>query len=101
MGYKTVTDFYYAVGDERLDINDIIAEYEAVERKAAESAEIRSAEEFQLVKEEDDNTDDVLVIGDNIKGINYRLAKCCNPIFGDDVFGFISAEGVRRSSPTA
>lgn len=94
MGYKTVTDFYYAVGDERLDINDIIAEYEAVERKAAESAEIRSAEEFQLVKEEDDNTDDVLVIGDNIKGINYRLAKCCNPIFGDDVFGFISAEGV-------
>jgi GTP pyrophosphokinase len=36
----------------------------------------------------------VLIIGNNIKGINYRLAKCCNPIQGDDVFGFISAEGV-------
>ncbi|MDE6305784.1 MAG: RelA/SpoT family protein, partial [Muribaculaceae bacterium] len=36
----------------------------------------------------------VLVIGNNIKGINYRLARCCNPIYGDDVFGFISAEGV-------
>ena len=36
----------------------------------------------------------LLVIGNNIKGINYRLARCCNPIYGDDVFGFISAEGV-------
>ena len=37
---------------------------------------------------------DVLVIGDDIKGLNYRLSKCCNPIYGDDVFGFVSAEGV-------
>jgi len=40
------------------------------------------------------STGDVLVIGDNIKGINYRLARCCNPIHGDEVFGFISSEGV-------
>ena len=37
---------------------------------------------------------DILVIGDNIKGVNFKLAKCCNPIYGDDVFGFISSEGV-------
>ena len=42
----------------------------------------------------DDSGSDVIVIGDNIKGINYKLARCCNPIYGDDVFGFISAEGV-------
>ena len=36
----------------------------------------------------------MVVIGEGIKGINYRLARCCNPIYGDDVFGFISAEGV-------
>jgi GTP pyrophosphokinase len=105
MGYKTVTDFYHAVADETLDINDIITEYDNVERKATESAEIRSAEEFQLVKEEDNGNNDVLVIGDNIKGINYRLSKCCNPIYGDDVFGFISAEGVikihRKDCPNA
>lgn len=45
------------------------------------------------------------MIGDNVKGINYRLAKCCNPIYGDDVFGFVSAEGVikihRRDCPNA
>ncbi len=48
---------------------------------------------------------DILVIGDNIKGINYRMARCCNPIFGDDVFGFVSSEGVikihRNDCPNA
>lgn len=59
-----------------------------------------SAEEFNLQTaqgEEADasaNADDVLVIGNDIKGINYKFARCCNPIYGDDVFGFISAEGV-------
>lgn len=95
LGYKTVTDFYDAVADETLDVNDIVNEYEATERKATETAEIRSAEEFQLIPtEERETSTDVLVIGDNIKGINYKLSKCCNPIYGDDVFGFISAEGV-------
>ena len=50
-------------------------------------------------------SDDILIIGDNIKGINYKLSKCCNPIFGDDVFGFVSAEGVikihRHDCPNA
>lgn len=106
MGYKTVTDFYFDVGDGKLDINDIIAEYESVVRKDAGVVETRSAEEFQLARIEDDEVqDDVLVIGDNIKGINYKLAKCCNPIYGDDVFGFISAEGVikihRHDCPNA
>ena len=44
--------------------------------------------------EKNDSNSDVLVIGNNIKGLNYKLAKCCNPIFGDDVFGFVSSEGV-------
>lgn len=98
MGYKTVTDFFKAIGDEMLDVNDVITQYELVENadKRIES-ERRSAEEFELMETVDDNTspsDDILIIGDNIKGINYRLSKCCNPIFGDDVFGFVSAEGV-------
>ncbi len=105
MGYRTVTDFYDAVAAETVDINDILAEYEAVERPD-NAVETRSAEEFQLaLPEENEASNDVLVIGDNIKGINYRLSKCCNPIYGDDVFGFISAEGVikihRRDCPNA
>ncbi len=94
MGYKTVTDFFKAIADGALDVNTVIAEYEQQEKRAETPAEVRSAEEFSLQPKEDETTDsDVLIIGDNIKGINYRLAKCCNPIYGDDVFGFISAEG--------
>ena len=107
LGYKTVTDFYDAIADESLDINNVITEYEGLDKKIPDAAEIRSAEEFQLMTAADDDStsSDVLVIGDDIKGINYRQSKCCNPIYGDDVFGFISAEGVikihRHDCPNA
>ncbi|WP_290448466.1 RelA/SpoT family protein [uncultured Muribaculum sp.] len=95
-GYKTVTDFYTAVASENIDINNIIAQYEELERRATETVTARSAEEFQLSPADEQTAEqsDVLVIGNNIKGVNYRMAKCCNPIYGDDVFGFISSEGV-------
>ncbi len=95
LGFKTATDFYDAISSGEKDVNDVIAEYENLDRKQNESTETRSAEEFKLIThEETSDTGDILVIGDDIKGINYRLSKCCNPIYGDDVFGFISAEGV-------
>lgn len=37
--------------------------------------------------------DDVLVIDQNLKGLEFKLAKCCNPIYGDDVFGFVTITG--------
>ncbi|MDE5786187.1 MAG: TGS domain-containing protein, partial [Duncaniella sp.] len=95
--FKTVTDFYNEIAAERLNINDVIAQYEQTERELhADSKERTSAEEFELrpVDEREQESGDVLIIGDNVKGINYRLAKCCNPIYGDDVFGFVSSEGV-------
>lgn len=108
LGYKTVTDFYKAIADERLDVNDIIAEYELTDQKPEASAERTSAEEFTLMPQagaSDEKNDDVLIIGDNVKGVNYKLAKCCNPIFGDRVFGFVSSEGVikihRQTCPNA
>ncbi len=105
-GYKTATDFYDAIASGEKDVNDVITEYENIDRKTAESGEIRSAEEFKLISHDDAVTSsDILVIGDDIKGINYRLSKCCNPIYGDDVFGFISSEGVikihRHDCPNA
>lgn len=97
MGYKTVTDFYNAISEEAIDVNDVITQYELIENAdKREETEKRSAEEFELQNPTEriaESTDDILIIGDNIKGINYRLSKCCNPIFGDDVFGFVSAEG--------
>lgn len=97
LGYKTVTDFYNDIANETLDFTTVIDAYELASGRNLPEAETRSAEEFILPVADDTSNasaSDILVIGDNIKGINYRLARCCNPIHGDEVFGFISSEGV-------
>lgn len=101
MGYKNMTDFFNEIAEERLDVNEVIDRYATFETQAHDNHPERvSAEEFNLQTAQGDEADtsgtadDVLVIGNDIKGINYKFAKCCNPIYGDDVFGFISAEGV-------
>jgi len=107
LGYKTVTEFYNAIALEELDVNDVIAEYESVYDRQDVVGERTSAEEFTLQKaaDENENTGEIFVIGDNVKGINYKLSKCCNPVHGDNVFGFVSAEGVvkihRENCPNA
>lgn len=107
LGFKSVTSFYREIAEERLDINEVITEYESLEARNSLTADVRSAEEFTFNNDkQDSNTgSDILVIGDNVKGLNYKLAKCCNPIYGDDVFGFISSEGVikihRKDCPNA
>ena len=97
LGSKTVTEFFTRIAEETLDVNDVIETYLAVTRVAEEAEKISASEYTMQLAGTDESTgqsDDILVIGNNIKGINYRLAKCCNPIYGDDVFGFISSEGV-------
>lgn len=97
LGYKQVTDFYADIARDALDLQKVLDTYDSLTEKPVESIERVSAEEYTMqLPESDDSmsTSDVVVIGNNIKGINYKLAKCCNPIYGDDVFGFVSAEGV-------
>ena len=100
LGYKTVTDFYSALADESLDVNNVVDNCEAALGKtlAPENEPAVSAENFVLQTQSENYTagdSDILVIGaGEVKGMNYKLAKCCKPIYGDDVFGFISAEGV-------
>ncbi len=101
MGYKTITDFFSDIANECLDVNLVSERYLTFEATQHEGHTRVSAEEFSL-QTATENADsareggggDVLVIGNDIKGMNYRFAKCCSPIYGDDVFGFISAEGV-------
>jgi (p)ppGpp synthetase, RelA/SpoT family len=99
-GYKTVTDFYLDISEERLDLNQIIDQYielDKKEKEAFEHSEVRSAEDYITTTEVEERSfqQDVLVIDKNLRGIEYKLAKCCNPIYGDDVFGFVSTQGIK------
>ena len=98
MGYKTVTDFYQDIAIEKLDANSIIDRYVEMKKKETEiNNEIlyRSAEGYSIHSSSEDQTykEDVLVIDQNLKGLDFKLAKCCNPIYGDDVFGFVTING--------
>ncbi len=100
IGYKTVTDFYAEIATEHLDINDVIEQYLELEKKEQEiheQPETKAAEYFQNIKTEDEllTSKDELIIDQDLKGIDYKLAKCCNPIYGDEIFGFVSTQGIK------
>ena len=101
MGFKEVSDFYKQIADGILDTNDVIEKY--IELKEGEKVitgdnVARSAEEFVLDESKVAGlnvpmNDDVLIIDRNLKGIDYQLARCCSPIYGDSVFGFVTING--------
>ncbi|MDR2148864.1 MAG: TGS domain-containing protein [Tannerella sp.] len=99
-GYKTVTDFYIDISLGKLDVNTVIddcIELENREKETPEHVETRSAENYvaNIEAKEITTQQDVLVIDKNLTGIDYKLAKCCNPIYGDSIFGFVSTQGIR------
>jgi GTP pyrophosphokinase len=105
-GYKTVTDFYADIASEKLDVNTVIDQYLEQEKGETVEHSDRSVENYyaQTPVEEITAKEDVLVIDQNLTGIDYSLAKCCNPIYGDDIFGFVSSKGIkihRRNCPNA
>ena len=99
LGFKEASDFYKALADEKLDPNEVIDKYVAVrdhEQRLASDVPVRSASEFDYENPNEEYTnqnDDVLTIDQNLKGVDYSLAKCCHPIYGDPIFGFVTAGG--------
>ncbi len=97
--YKTVTDFYIDIASEKLDVNWVIDRYLELENKDSELRDAYasiSAEEFTLKTHDHDvSGGDELIIDQNLTGVDYKLAKCCNPIYGDDIFGFVSSQGIK------
>ena len=98
MGYKQVTDFYQKIADGSLDVNIFIDRYVQTIEQATEPHDVvtRSAEGYNMQQDEQikqNFSGDVLVIDQNLKGIDFKLAHCCNPIYGDEVFGFVTTGG--------
>jgi GTP pyrophosphokinase len=96
--YKEATDFFYDLGLERIDINDV-KEFltREEEQKQQQGKEVQNGEEKQTeTKDKKEGKEEYIEIGDNLKGIDYKLAKCCNPIYGDDIIGFVTTgEGIK------
>ena len=94
LGYTSLTAFYAAIGEGTVDVNTvkdyILGEAErhaqSVEAAEAVQASAKAARHYE-------SKDDILVLNaKNVKGIDYKMARCCNPVFGDDVFGFVTRE---------
>ena len=99
MGFKEASDFYKQIADEKLDLNTLIDEYQKLydklhnlnqpkETQGADTFEYENPEE-ELIKQ----NDDVLVIDQNLRGVDFTLARCCHPIYGDPIFGFVGIGG--------
>ena len=101
LGYRYVTDFYAALADGKLDMNTALDAYAQQQRydrgEAEKSVSTQSANQYVLP--EDDNSKnqtigtDVLVIDQNLKGLDFQMARCCQPVYGDEVFGFVTSGG--------
>ena len=100
MGFKETRDFYHKVAEQQLEINDIIDTYQEIKRhddnNHQDNLTGKSADGYNYVSANEviaKTCDDVLVIDRNLKGIDFQLSRCCNPIYGDDVFGFVTVTG--------
>ena len=94
-GYKTLTQFYVAINQEKINLQLLRAHLSGEEESNNQTEMPRSAEGFvgETELQKITKNTDALVIDKNLKNIDYTLAKCCNPIFGDDIFGFVTVNG--------
>ena len=108
---RNISDLYAAIEDESVDIMDIKA---YLSRKLQQEAEGENAPQQPAAVKEGpalknntakDKADDYLTIDGKLSNVSYKMARCCNPIYGDEVFGFVSVkEGIkihRMSCPNA
>ena len=110
--YTTQNSFYAAIADSVIDVNDVknfIQEHDKIAALAVDAAKEAEAARINTRSEEWEGrqaSDDILVLNaKDLKGLDYKMAKCCHPVFGDDVFGFVTrTEGIkihRISCPNA
>ena len=108
--YSSMLALMAAISREEIDVNDvktfILEADERHEASVRAAAELETASAGNRKAYSGSNTDNILVINaKNVKGIDYKMARCCNPVFGDDVFGFVTrTEGIkihRMSCPNA
>ena len=96
LGYKNISDLYQDIAHNKIDLLSLKDTYvELHNRDTNQETEHHSAGGYvsTLSDTHDNNKTDTLIIDKNIKGLDYTLARCCTPIYGDPIFGFVSING--------
>ena len=104
--FKTINAFYAAIGDGSLDMADVKEMIlEITQGTAVQNSQSEEVTKPKSLIQEKGNDDIMVINAKEVKGMDYRMARCCNPVFGDDVFGFVTrTEGIkihRMSCPNA
>ncbi len=109
-GYRALSDFYRDITQDRLDAGAFIEAYEAELKSLEQQAQEQSQAGAQTVRAEEfvqpptsapsagtegSSSGDILVIDQGLSGVAYSFAKCCQPVYGDQIFGFVSARGIK------
>lgn len=88
---KASAEVFLAIYEEKIDLLDLKDFLTNGEEEALPDRNEQRGEHKEKQGKSSDG--DYLVISDKLNNISFKMAKCCNPIFGDDVFGFVSATG--------
>ncbi len=104
---KTAQDLYYLISIgkiELLEIKEVLQKEETTDTFVTQQSIIEK-DTKELKETVDSQYSDYLIIEDRVEGLDYKLARCCNPVFGDSIFGFVAiSEGIkihRSSCPNA
>ncbi len=93
LGYKAVQDFYQALAEDKEDLTKIKDLYVLCQNNDSNTDETpKNIGNYSRTTELEtfSKSEDCLIIDEHLKGVEYSLSKCCNPIYGDDIFGFVS-----------